>query len=229
MCGAADLQAADALAIIQDFLDRMIPQDADLAGALLGEQPLLHDFLGAQLVAPVHQRDVLGDVRQVQRLLDRGVAAADHGDPLAAEEEAIAGGAGGHPATAVALLGGQAQVLGRGAGGDDQRIAGVLGRIALEPDRPLVQVRLVDMVIDDFGGKALGMAAHALHQRRTLQALDIPGPVVHLGRGHQLAALFDAGDQQGRAVGPGGVNRGAVAGGAGAENDEAAVPCSRHV
>jgi len=37
---------------------------------------------------------------------------------------------------------------------------------------------LVDMVIDDLGGKALGMAAHALHQADPA-GLDIPWPVVH--------------------------------------------------
>ena len=59
-------------------------------------QAVLHDLLGAQRVAPVNQRDVRGDVRQVQGLLDRGVAAADDRDPLVAEKEAVAGGAGRH-------------------------------------------------------------------------------------------------------------------------------------
>ena len=101
-------------------------------------------------------------------------------------------------------------------------------RIAREANRALRQVRRVDVVVDDLGGKPLGVPAHALHQRRTLQPLDIARPIVDLGGGHQLAALLDAGDQQRRAVGPRGVDRGAVAGGAGAQDDEAAVPGSRH-
>ena len=56
--------------------------------------PVLEDRLRAEPVAAVHQRDVGGDVRQVDRLLDRGVAAADHGDLVIAVEEAVAGCAG---------------------------------------------------------------------------------------------------------------------------------------
>ncbi len=118
------------------------------------------------------------------------------------------------PRTAVALLGGQPQVLGSGARSDNQGVAGVLPRILpLEPDRPLVQVRRVDVIVDDLGCEALGVVAHALHQGRTLEAFDITGPVIHVGGGHQLPALMQARDQQRRAVGPGGVDRGAVAGG----------------
>ena len=67
------------------------------------------------------------------------------------------------------------------------------------------------------------MPAHALHEVRALQALHVAGPVVDLGGGHQLAALFHPGDQQRRAIGARRVDRGAVAGGAGAQDDQAAV------
>jgi hypothetical protein len=43
----------------------------------------MHDLLGAELVAAMHQGDLLGDVGEVERLFDRGVAAADDGDLLA--------------------------------------------------------------------------------------------------------------------------------------------------
>jgi hypothetical protein len=80
----------------------------------------------------MHQRDVRGDVGQVQRLLDRGIAPADHGDLLAAIEEAIAGGAGRDALAAKGFLGRQAEIFGRSAGRDDQRIAGVF---AVVPNR----------------------------------------------------------------------------------------------
>ena len=60
----------------------LVPQDGHLAGAFLLEEMLLHDALGAQGVAPVHQGHVRGDVRQVQRLLDGGIAAPDHSDTV---------------------------------------------------------------------------------------------------------------------------------------------------
>ena len=42
------------------------------------EQPLLQDALGAELAAAMDDRDALGEIGQVERLLDRGIAAADH-------------------------------------------------------------------------------------------------------------------------------------------------------
>ena len=45
------------------------------------EQAVLQDALGAQPVAAMHQRDVVGMVGEVERFLDRGVAAADHRHP----------------------------------------------------------------------------------------------------------------------------------------------------
>ena len=168
----------------------VVPDHGRLAGCLQGEQAILQDLLGAQLVAAMHQRDVRGDVGQIERLLDRGVAAADHGDRLAAIEESVAGRAGRDAPAAKALFGRQAEVLGRSAGGDDQGVAGVFAVVAVQPERPLAQLDPVDVVEHDVGVEALGMAAHALHQRRTLQTFDVAGPIVDVGRGHELAALF---------------------------------------
>jgi hypothetical protein len=61
-----------------------------------------------------------GVVGEVQRFLDRGIAAADHRHLLAAEEEAVAGGAGGDAEALEAPSRRQAQPAGLGAGGDDQ-------------------------------------------------------------------------------------------------------------
>ena len=46
------------------------------------EQIVLQDFLAAELVAAMDQRDVAGDVGEVERFFDGRVAAADHGDRL---------------------------------------------------------------------------------------------------------------------------------------------------
>ena len=71
--------------------------------------------------------------------------------------------------------------------------------------------------------EALGVLQEALHQLGALHAVDVGGPVVHLGGGHQLAALGQAGHQGGLEVGAGGVDRGGVAGGAGAQDQDVAV------
>ena len=90
-------------------------------------------------------------------------------------------------------------------------------------ERPLAKVRRIDVIVDDLGREALGVTAHALHERRALQSFDVAGPVVDVGRRHELPAFLDAGDEQRRAIGARGVNGGAVAGGSRAENDEAVM------
>ncbi len=93
----------------------------------------------------------------------------------------------------------------------------------------LRQIDAVDVVEHHRGLEALGVLGHALHQLRALQAFDVAGPVVDVGRRHQLAALGEAGDQRRLEVGACGIDRSAVAGGAGTEDDQARVGVGRHV
>ena len=69
----------------------LVPEDGDL-GVLQG--PLLHDLAASELVATVDHHDLGRVARQEGGLFQRRVAAAHHGDLLASEEEAVAGGAG---------------------------------------------------------------------------------------------------------------------------------------
>jgi hypothetical protein len=73
---------------------------------------------------------VAGDVGQIERFFNGGIAATDDGDRLVAVEETIAGGAGGNALAGKFFFRGQAEVLGRGAGGDDQCIAGIGAGVA---------------------------------------------------------------------------------------------------
>jgi len=93
-------------------------------------------------------------------------------------------------------LGRQAQVLGRGAGGDDERVGRCTGPLSpSEQNGRCAQVHRIDVVEHDLGFEALGVFQKALHQFRALHALHVGGPVVDIGGRHQLAALGDAGDQ----------------------------------
>ena len=85
------------------------------------------------------------------------------------------------------------------------------------------QVDRVDVVEHDLGVEALGVLEEALHQVGPMHAVDVGGPVVDVGGGHQLAALRDAGDQHRLEVGARGVDRGGVAGRAGAEDQDVGV------
>ena len=66
------------------------------------------DALGAEFVAAMDDGDALGDVREVESLLDGGVATADHRHVLVTVEEAVAGGAGRDAKTLVDALAGDA-------------------------------------------------------------------------------------------------------------------------
>ncbi len=68
---------------------------------------------------------LLGVVGQVERLLDRGVAAADHRNPLAAVEEPVAGRAGRDAGALQPLLRRQAEPARLRAGGDHHRVGQV--------------------------------------------------------------------------------------------------------
>ena len=72
------------------------------------------------------------------------------------------------------------------------------------------------------------MHLHADHQVRALQAFDVPGPVVHIGRRGQLAAHFDPGDDHGIEVRARCVDGSRQAGGTGTENDQSMMRGIRH-
>jgi hypothetical protein len=90
--------AGDARRVAEHLVERRRRGAARPCRLDLGHQLVDQDRLGAELVAAVHDVHLRGDVREVERLLDRGVAAADARDLLAAVEEAVAGGAAAHAA-----------------------------------------------------------------------------------------------------------------------------------
>ena len=169
----------------------------------------------------MHQVHFLGDIRQVQRFFDRGIAAANHRDHLVAVEETIAGGTRRYAFAGKRLFGRQAQVLSRCPCGDNQCVTGVGTAVAFQGERARLQLSSVDVVVDDLGFKALGMLLHALHQRWAGQAFDITRPVVHFGSGGQLTTGLNASNDHRLEVGAGSVNGSAITGRAGAQDDQA--------
>ena len=165
----------------------------------------------------------LGDVRQIQRFFDGGVAAADHGHVLALVEEAVTRGTSRHALAGEGLFRRQAEILGRSAGSDDQCVAGVGAGVADQGEGLFGQLGGVNMVEHHFGVEARCMGFKAGHQLRALHAVGVGRPVVHIGGGHQLAALGDAGDDDGVQVGAGGIHGRGVASGAGAEDQQGNV------
>ena len=81
--------------------------------------------------------DLVGELGEEHRLLDGGVAAADDGDVVVPEEEAVAGGAGRDAVAEQLAPRREAEHQGLGAGGDDDRLGpvGGLGGVGVaDPD-----------------------------------------------------------------------------------------------
>ena len=81
----------------------------------------------------------------------------------------------------------------------------------------------MDVVEHDFSIEALGVLQQPLHQLRALNAHRIAGPVLDVGGGHQLTALLNTGDQHRLQIGAGGIDRSAVTGRAGTNDQDASM------
>ena len=196
----------------------MIPHDLDLR---MREQPFLQDALAPELMAAMHDRHLRREIGEVERLLDRGIAAADDDDILVAEEEAVAGRTGRNAEAAEMLLGRDAEPFRLRAGRDDERIAGVdLAAVAGEPERPLREIDRRDVVGDELRADMFGLRAHLLHQPRALDRRGEARIILDVGRDHELAAGLKTRDQHGFEHGAGRINGGGIAGRAGADDDE---------
>jgi hypothetical protein len=114
------------------------------------------------------------------------------------------------------------QPAGLGAGGDDQGLGqvGVAG-IARGADRPGSEIDAGDDVLDDGGADMLGLGAELVHQPGALDGFGEARVILDIGGDGQLPARLHPGDDQRRQPGPGGVDGRGIAGGAGAEDQQA--------
>ena len=79
---------------------------------------------------------------------------------------------------------------------------------------------LGDQVVDDAGADMGGLGLHLLHQPGALDDVGEARVVFDVGGDHELTAGLHAGHQDGRQVGARGIDRGGVAGGAGADDQD---------
>jgi hypothetical protein len=226
---ALDPYPGDAAVVAEDLVQHMVPDEPHVTVRPRAAHQFVHqDGLGAELVPAMYQGYRRGDVGEVNGFLDRGVAAADDCHGLLPVEEAVAGGAGGHALAFERFLRGQAKVLRRRTRRDDQRVAGVRRLVARQDEGVVGEGDGVDVVEDDLGAEALGVAEHPVHERRSLEALHIARPVVDVGGGRELPPLLYAGDQNGREIRPCGVDGGRIARRARPEYEHAAMLGIRH-
>ena len=220
---AADAHAGHAAFVAEHLVERRPEVQLHLSVGDLGHHPVDQDRLGAELVAPMDDVHLGSDVREIERLLDRGVAAADHAHLLAAIEEAVAGRAAAHAAAHEGLLRGRPRYLAEAPVAMTSASQVYCAESPFSRNGRLAQLDLVDVIEDDLGVEALGVLEEALHEVGAHDAVDVGGPVVDVGGRHQLAALRDAGDQHRLQVGARRVDRGRVAGRPGAEDENAGV------
>ena len=160
--GVAQAQPFD-LGVAEDLVDLGVEHEVELVVRLGAVD---HDPRGAELVAPVDQVDVGGELRQEERLLERRVAAADDVDVLLAEERRVTGRAGRDAAALVLLLRLDPEPARARAGGDDHGPRAVLVVADPDPERLLGEVDAGDVVGHVLRAEPLGLAAEVGHHLR---------------------------------------------------------------
>ena len=192
--------------------------------------PVEHDLRGPVLVAPVDAGELVGVLGDEDRVLHRRVAAADHGDVLALEEGAVADAAGGDAAAGELGLARDPEPARLGAHREDDRLGDVL--VVADEDAlvPAVgELDAVGVVGDEAGAEALGLGAELVHHLRPHDPLGIAGVVLDVGRVLKLPAPLEALDHERLEVGARGVERGRVAGGPAAEDDQVLDSLLAHI
>ena len=230
--GCFEPGAGDPGVVTQHLDEVVVPDRLDVVSC---EQSVLQNFFCTQRVPAMHQVHLAAEVGQVQRLLDRRVATAYHHNFFAPVEEAITGGAGADAAAFKGLFAGQAEVLGRGAGGDDERVAAVSALIAGQHNGLAAfalggtELSRVNVVVEHRALEPLDVLRHLHHELGALQRRVATGPILDFRGGGQLAAHFDAGEEYRVEIGTGRIERGRVARRPGAEHDQAVVLLGRGV
>ena len=87
-------------------------------------------------------------------------------------------------------------------------------------ERPLGEVDARDVVSDELGAEALGLAAELGHHLRAEHAVRIAGIVLDVARDHELAAPLESLDDERLEVGARSVERGGVARRPAADDDQ---------
>jgi len=182
----AGADGADHVVLADDLVDDGIPHPAHLR---VGERPFLGRFVRPELVATMDHDDLVGELGEEHPLLDRGVAAADHHDLLAAVEEAVAGGAGRDATTVERVLARYAQASRIRSRRQNHRPCPIVGLVAVH-DEPVVGVpgQPLDLLHHDARAELLGLLDHALRQLRARDGLVETGVVLDLFGLGDLAA-----------------------------------------
>ena len=188
-----------------------------------------HDRRGAEVLAPVDDRHLVGELRQEDRLLHRGVAATDHDHVLVPEERRVADGAIGDAAALQRALGVEPELARARPCSHDHgpRVVGVV--VDLDAERALGEVDRGHVVGDVLGAETLGLAPEVLHHLGAEDPLGVAGVVLDVARDHQLPAEGDSLDHERVQVRARSVERSGVSSGASPDDDQVSYVVVRHL
>ena len=148
---------------------------------------------------------------------------ADHRDLVIAEEEAVAGGAGGDAVAEETAFGLESEHARGRAGGDDHRIGRQLEIADRHVERTRGEIHRVGVGGDEPGPEARGLVPEAHHELRAHDSFNESGVVLDLGGEHQLTTGGEPFDDHGLEVGARGIDRGGEAGRARSDDDDFVV------
>ena len=199
----SDGQARDGLHeapfLADDFGGDAVPDDLDVRRV---EDALLHRLGGAELVAAVHQIDLVAQFGEIGGLLQGGVAATDDGHVLAAEEVAVAGGAGRNAEAAVGLLAFEAQPTCRRTCRYDDRFGqNLLGVIDHAAEGAFGKIHLRHHAGAHVGAAAQRLLADVVHDGRPGHPFRVSRKILHLRGDGKLSARLRAFNQYGFQIG----------------------------
>ena len=173
----AQFQGSDFfLGRIENFVNHGVLKELNL---FILTRPVKHDFRCPKLVAAMDERNFVGKTRQERRLFHGGVSAADHSYIFAGEKEPIASCARGDTVPDKGLLAGQSQPARRSAAGNNESARKQRVFAHLHGERALAQVGAGGVAVPVFRAKALCLAAHVIHQFRSLDAFRKTWEIFH--------------------------------------------------
>lgn len=216
----ADLKACHLLdkALLQseDIHGHMVPYDLDVRGV---QNQFLQGGSAAELAAAVHNIDLGAELRQIERVFQRRVAAADDDGGAFAEEVAVAGGAGRNAEAAELLFGGESEPAGLGAGSHDDGIGSdFIFVVHPTTEGAGGEIDLGDDTGAHLGANMEGLVADILHDDGAGRAFWIAGKILDFIGDSQLATHLKTLNEEGVEVCAGGVYTGGISGRSGAYN-----------
>src|SRR5579883_665839 len=200
-----------------DFLDDGWRHEFDF---LIGSCAIKHDFRRAKFVAAVNQMHFAGVAREEIGFLHGGVAAANNRNGLAAEEEAVTGGARRNAVADKFALAGETEHARGSAGGDDQSPRDVVHVAGFNAKRPDAQIHVGDGAGAKFRAEFLRLFAHVFDEFRTHDAVRKARKILDVGGERKLAAGFVPINHHGLKVGASRIDGGGEAGAATSNDDD---------